>query len=594
LVAARHAPVPDRTAALDRVQSLRLILENAPSAFAVTSGPEHTLTYANAAFRRLTAVSDGLLGQPIGDVLLPEAATRLRSLLDSGLTDSVTLHEKFLGALSKETDYCNCTIWPIAPDDGQPAGLVIELHKAPHPARREALQREVAERLLLAALRESEAADHAAEAAHTRSAFLADASRRFGESLDEAATRETLAPLTLPDLAAWCIVDIIEPDGTISRLAVIHPNPAKQELLQELQKNWAPRPGDAFGAPAVMRNAQPIMIYEHVDDALAAAAHTPENLRILRELEVGALLTVPMVSRGQLLGALTFVSENRDHIYTPEEIELAEGLGARSAEALDNARRYGDALLLRELAEASSKNQMRFLGTISHELRTPLNAIIGYVEVITEEVHGPVTPAQRNDLERIRLNQEHLLVLINDLLNYVRTGSARVHQVVDLPVHEPIARAFGLLESLVRKKSIHYQTRPVDPDIRVHADPERVEQILVNLLGNAVKFTARGGHITTSYEADGDTVRITVADTGIGIALDKHEAIFEPFVQVGESQGVEGGSGLGLAISRDLAHAMGGNLTVRSTIGKGSCFTLILPRAPSNAEHAAPANEERA
>lgn len=570
------------------LQSLRSILENAPSAFAVTSGPAHTLVYANAAFRQLAAAPDRMLDLPIGDVLIPEAATRLRRLLDSGLTGSAALHDKFLGALSKGTDYCNCAIWPISFADDKPAGLVIELHKASHPERRDALQREVAERLLLAALRESEAADHAADAAHDRSAFLADASRRFGESLDETATRQMLAPLSLPDLAAWCIVDIIEADGTISRLAMIHPNPEKQGLLRELEKNWAPQPGDAFGAPAVMRNAQPIVISEQVDEVLAAAAHTPDNLRILRELEVGALLTVPMVSRGQLLGALTFVSDNRAHAYTREEIELAEGLGARSAEALDSARRYGDALLLRELAEASSKNQMRFLGTISHELRTPLNAIIGYVEVITAEIHGPVTAAQRSDLERIRLNQEHLLVLINDLLNYVRTGTARVHQVVDMPVHEAIARAFGLLESLIRKKSIRYGSRPLDASIFAHADPERVEQILVNLMGNAVKFTARGGQITTDYEAAGDTVRITVADTGIGIAADQLESIFEPFVQIGASRGIEGGSGLGLAISRDLAHAMGGNLTVTSTIGKGSCFTLTLPRAPSNAANPGP------
>ncbi len=583
-MASDSEPIPDQANETPKlVDALRLILKHAPGAFAVTNGPAHTLIYANAPFRRLVAVPDRMLDLPIADVLLPQAQNRLRSLLDSGLTSSLALRDKFLGALSKGTETWNCTIWPICHIEGKPEGLVVELYKATHPRRRAAIQREVAERLLLAALRESEAADDAA-AAHGRSAFLADASRRFAESLDEAATRGTLAAMTLPDVVAWCIVDIIEPDTTISRLAMVHPDPEKQELLRELELTWVPEPGDAFGAPAVMRSPQSIMIAEDVDEVVAAAAHSPDNLRILRELGVGGLLTVPLVSREQLLGALTFVSKERNRPYTRDEVELAEGLAARSADALDNARRYGDALLLRELAEAASQNRMRFLGTVSHELRTPLNAIIGYVDLITAEIHGPITEAQRADLQRIRLNQEHLLVLINDFLNYVRTDGASVHQAVDVPVRDIIAKAFTLLESLFERKSIRYEGGGDDPSIIAFADPDRVLQILVNLLGNALKFTPRGGEIKTNYLATDDTITITVQDTGIGIAQDQLDAVFEPFVQVDEGRGIERGSGLGLTVSRDLAQAMRGDLMVNSAMGKGSCFTLTLPRAPSSAE----------
>jgi len=456
----------------------------------------------------------------------------------------------------------------------------------PAPARnspdRDALQREVTERLLLSALREAEAADRATEGARRREAFLADLSRRLSESVDEADTRRTLAALALPDLAPWCMVDIIEPNGTISRLAMVHPNPDVQALIAELASSWKPDPGDTFGAASVVRSAAALQP-GRVDEALQAAAPPAGNVRILRELQAGALLTVPLVSRGQLLGAITFVSADATRSYSSEEIHLAEAVASRSAEALDNARRYGEALRLRELANVASQSRLKFLGTISHELRTPLNAIMGYVEIITAEVHGPLTDAQRTDLDRIRLNQEHLLVLINDLLNFVRTGTSRVHELQDVDVCRTIGGAYGLLESLIQRKSIQYETVAKGANLIAHAEAEGVEQIIVNLIGNAIKFTPRGGRITTTCEGAGDNVKIEVHDEGIGIAPEMLESIFEPFVQVAEDRGLEGGSGLGLAISRNLALAMNGTLTVTSTIGRGSCFTLTLPRARMHA-----------
>ncbi|MEX2280978.1 MAG: HAMP domain-containing sensor histidine kinase [Gemmatimonadota bacterium] len=585
-MAPKPESIPDlANDAPELAHALRLILKRAPGAFAVTSGRKHTVVFANAAFSLLTAKPQYVLGQSIATVLGLKAKTRLTSLLDQAITGPESMRDRFLGALSVGTDTWNCTIWPVCHVDDRCGGLVVELHKATHPARRTAIQREVAERLLLTALREAEAADEAA-AAHGRSALLADATRRFNESLDETATRLKLAGMSLPDVVAWCIVDIIEPDTSISRLAIVHPDPDKQELLHALQLSWTPHPGDPFGAPAVMLDTQPIMIADNLDEALKAGSHSTENLRVLRELGVGALLTVPLISHGQLLGALTFVSKVTGRPYTREEIELAQGLAAHSADALDNARRYGEALLLRELAETESQNRMRFLRTVSHEFRTPLNAIIGYVDLITEGIHGPVTQAQRSDLDRIRLNQEHLQILITDFLNYVRTDGASVQYAVDVPISEVVTEAFSLLESLFVKKSIRYRRGREDSRIIALADPDRVQQILLNLIGNAIKFTPIGGQIVTSYDATEDQVRITVADNGPGIPPDKLDAIFEPFVQVGDAPEWERGSGLGLTVSRDLAHAMGGDLLVTSTVGAGSCFTLTLPRAQATRESA--------
>src|SRR5690606_1595667 len=138
--------------------------------------------------------------------------------------------------------------------------------------------------------------------------------------------------------------------------------------------------------------------------------------------------------------------------------------------------------------EASSQTRMRFLGNISHELRTPLNAIGGYAQLLEEEVHGPLTDAQRRDLERIRLNQEHLLVLITDVLNFVRAGLPSVNKNVAVPAHAAVGRALALLEGLASRKAIHYRNEVTDPDVLVDADPDRLQQILINLISNAIKF----------------------------------------------------------------------------------------------------------
>jgi signal transduction histidine kinase len=562
------------------VTAVRGVLDHAPAPFAITGGPTHALLYANPAFRRLIDSKASIEGVPIEDVLLPEATTRLRPLLDRALGDGVAVYNQFLGRLNKGAGSWNCSIWPHLGEGSAQASLTVELRMANHVERAEALQREVAERLLLTALREAELAD-IADASRGRLEYLLDAGRRLGESLDETVTRDTVAGIAMPALGAWCIVDIVEPDGTVNRLAMVHPDPEKQELARELAKSWAPQPGDPFGAPVVLGNAQPVVTkveQRGLVQALAAAAHTPENLRLLEELAVGPLLTVPLVSHARLLGAVTFVSGQPGRSYTGEDVQLAEGLAARSAEALNSARLYGVALSLREQADDTNRSRMRFLGNISHELRTPLNAISGYAELMEEEIHGPITDAQRRDLNRIRLNQKHLLVLITDILNFVRAGLTPPTASVAVSVRAAVGRVFELLGGLATPTSSALVNEVTNPGILADADPDRLQQILINLISNALKFTPGAGTITVRCDATERTVRISVTDTGIGIDPEKAQTIFDPFVQVDAKNKLGGGVGLGLAISRDLARTMNGELTVESTLGRGSTFTLTLPR----------------
>ena len=246
----------------------------------------------------------------------------------------------------------------------------------------------------------------------------------------------------------------------------------------------------------------------------------------------------------------------------------------------ETARQLAEERLARAEAEAANRAKTEFLAVMSHELRTPLNAIAGYTDLIDAGVRGPVTPEQRADLGRIRRSERHLLGLINDIMNFARLEAGRVSfDIRSVRMQETLATIEALSELLARTKGISYTIEPCDASITVAADRDKLEQILLNLVSNAVKFTDTGGAITLACESDGPDVRVTVTDTGRGIPADKLEGIFDPFIQVDkrftrEQEGV----GLGLAISRDLARAMHGDLTVESTLGKGSRFTLRLPR----------------
>jgi PAS domain S-box-containing protein len=253
-----------------------------------------------------------------------------------------------------------------------------------------------------------------------------------------------------------------------------------------------------------------------------------------------------------------------------ELAELNERLRAQTAE-LD---------LRRHEAEEANRVKSQFLAAMSHELRTPLNAIGGYAELLGMGIRGPVNEEQAAALQRIQRNQQHLLGLINDILNFSRLEAGEVTYASD-----PVSVRAALL-SAAQMVAVSAETKHValevgqGPNLTALADGPKVEQILLNLLSNAIKFTEPGGRIDLRYADEGDRVRIEVHDTGIGIPADQMENIFEPFVQVGRSltQQAEG-TGLGLAISRELACAMGGDLVAESEEGRGSVFTLTLPRA---------------
>jgi signal transduction histidine kinase len=425
-----------------------------------------------------------------------------------------------------------------------------------------------------------------------RALFLAEISRTLFESLDYEETLSKVARLAMPELGAWCILDLIRSEEAIERIAVFHPDPALQPLTSELQRAYPPRRGDVFGAPRILETQQPELIYEVTEEFLEAAGFDAKEKGILETLGFCSYMVVPLKARGRLLGAMTFVAATSDQRYTPTDLLFAEDLAGRAAMAMDNARLYQEAEAARKDAEdavaratLADRAKTDFLATMSHELRTPLNAIAGYAELLELGMRGPINEQQREAIKRIRRSEQHLLGIVNDILMFAKTETGRLPlQLENISVPLVLESVRFLIHPMLTAHDVRFSQSDCDTQLAVFADYDRLNQILLNLLSNAVKFSRRGGEVRLACEVVEHLVAIHVEDEGHGIAEDKLEDIFEPFVQLssGLTRTAEG-SGLGLSISRELARLMGGDVTVESALGKGSTFTLMLPMSTPTA-----------
>jgi signal transduction histidine kinase/DNA-binding response OmpR family regulator len=317
------------------------------------------------------------------------------------------------------------------------------------------------------------------------------------------------------------------------------------------------------------------------------AARYPAFQEVSKSKSRGAWIFLPLGISGKAVGALAFGFSGPRKFTLPDR-HFADTVSRYCAQALDRVRlRIAAAAALAEagdarmMAEHANNAKTVFLRAMSHELRTPLNAISGYTEILELGIRGVVNPEQTKDLGRIKRAAAYLLRLINDILTIARMEGARPLHIISIAVNSMLAEVEGLCALQAKAKGLTLTVTPNRREIFVAADAERFQQIIINLITNAIKFTAKDGSIDVSCDEDGGMVRVRVIDTGVGVRPLDIDRVFEPFVQVDRhlTTATQQGVGLGLSISRDLARAMRGDLTLQSAEGVGSTFTLTLPVA---------------
>ncbi|MDQ3997322.1 MAG: ATP-binding protein [Gemmatimonadota bacterium] len=459
--------------------------------------------------------------------------------------------------------------------DGSRIAVEIIGRSAPYRGRnvRVASVRDITERKQLEEqtrqLMHEQVARAEAEAAQDRSAFLAEASKVLGTSFDYHTTLEQLARLAVPRIADFCVVDVVEGEAGFERLGVAHVDPAKELLLRQETHFATGVVSRDHPVVRVMMEAKPWLVREVDPDVARASALNETHLRILEDVAPRSLMTVPLVASGKVLGALTLVVSDSGRRYGDDDLALAEELARRAALAVDNARLFHE-------AQQATQARDEMLAVVAHDLRNPLNTVSMSCSLLLESASRSERPTEQKQLTIMRRATERMNRLIHDLLDVKRIEQGRL--AVD-PRPETmgaiIRDAVDMLRPLAEAQGLELASEIPDDLPKVLADPPRVQQVLSNLVGNAIKFTPRGGRITLRARLDSAEVRLAVIDTGPGIPPDQLPHVFGRFWQARTSDAR--GIGLGLAIARGIVEAHRGRIWVESRPGEGSTFYFTLP-----------------
>jgi PAS domain S-box-containing protein len=434
------------------------------------------------------------------------------------------------------------------------------------------LEKSLEERERLLALEQSARAK--AEEAENRARFLAEASASLASTLDYEATLGTVAQAAVPQIADWCAVHMRDHGGAIRPVAVAHADSSKLAIQAEIRRRYPHLPDSPTGLAAVLRTGKPLLYKDISEETLAAMARGDDHLAMLRSLGPTSLMIVPLVANERTLGAITFVAAESGRHFTEADLRFTEDLAARAAAAAENARLY------QELRHANAAKD-HFMAVLSHELRTPLNPVLMTVADLEHDRSLP--PAIREQLAVVRRNVELEARLIDDLLDStgIASGKLQLHRTI-VNATELIRRAVAIVESDARTKGVRLEITTCSEPCPVDADPARLQQVVWNIVKNAVKFTPQGGWVRLHCEiAPPGLIRVTVQDNGIGIAPENLGKIFNAFEQGDNRTGHRfGGLGLGLAISKALVTLHGGVLTVQSEgRNRGATFIIELPLA---------------
>lgn len=417
-----------------------------------------------------------------------------------------------------------------------------------------------------------------AEAGQARLAFLAEASAILASSVDFQDTLTGVARLAVPYIADWCAVYLATNRQVPERLSEIYENPTTLTGVRADLDQPGDDPRLLQTVADVLATGEPLFIPDVRSTLAQKGASAASSAVILDELGVKSAMVVPMISRGQSIGAITLMSTKPNRSYTDADLALGIDLGQRAAIAVDSARLFQearDAVRLRE----------DFLSIASHELKTPLTTIKGYVQMLRRQLDRPEIDLGRFASATDQLQQQVLRLerLTNDLLDISRIQQGRVALRLEQGDLAALTRQVVLRTRESPEATPAHRISLTAPDaMEAVFDPARIDQVLTNILSNALKYSPDGGEVTVALRQVGDWAEIKITDQGIGIPVSEQDKLFRPFVRA-EGAHRFGGAGLGLYISSQIVSDHGGKIGLESSSGAGSTLTITLPLTPSQA-----------
>jgi PAS domain S-box-containing protein len=431
------------------------------------------------------------------------------------------------------------------------------------------------QQMLLSIVRDISARKRAEE----RQLFLADAGKTLNSSLDYQTRLDTIARLAVPRIADWCAIDIVGDDGALSRLAVAHVDPEKVAWARELRRRFPPDPGAPQGVSNVVRTGRTEFIPEISGDMLRALARNPEQLEIALKVGFTSVIVAPLTARDRTLGAITFVTAESGRRYDADDVVLAEELARRAAIAIDNAQLYAAEQQARAEAEAAVRLRDQFLSIAAHELKTPLTTLLGNAQLMLRRAQRDDTLPER-ELRQLRMINEqssrlHRMVLALLDISRLESGQLSIERA-PLDLAALARRVVDEIRPATDGRAIEL-VAPAEP-LPVIGDELRLEQVLQNLIQNALKYSPDGQPIRVQVEQRSNRAAVSVTDRGIGIPAAALPRLFGRFYRAPNAEAQQiSGMGVGLYVVKEIVTLHGGEIGVESVEGQGSTFTISLP-----------------
>ena len=411
-------------------------------------------------------------------------------------------------------------------------------------------------------------AEARSEAVAQRQRFLAEASRLLAESMDYAATLKTVARLAVPSIADWCVVDLMQDDGKMARVAIEHRDPERLALAHKLQENFPPLAGAPAGPSHVVHTGETEFEPQVSESRLEEIAPEAERRRLLAALGMNSYISVVLSTRGRVLGTISFFTDDGRSL-SSDDVEMAEDLSRRAATAIDNARLY-------DQAQRAVRVRDDMLAIVTHDLRTPLSAIVAAAAMQKASASDDDQGRRaRQRAESIQRAADHMTRLIRDLTDIGQMDAGRF--AIERTPQDPSVLAREVIDTLqpaAGQRGCRLRADIVGTVPSIQADGDRVVQVLSNLVSNAVKVGA--SDVTVRLEARPEDVLFTVSDTGPGIRKEDLPHMFDRYWR-GKTTNYKG-TGLGLPISKQIVDAHGGRIWIESEPGVGSTFLFTLPR----------------